>query len=166
MRSLLLLALAASFAAHVGSTKPAGDNTECEFRKLTYQHALKQSPKRAPLLPIFDALELATMCGQKRPAPRDTPYWPQAYDVRKGDRVFFVDGETGEDTNSGSFAHPFASVAKAVETSREPSNKTSTIILRAGQHYLKETIVLGPKDKGLTIQNFKSEEGKSTVVKL
>ena len=132
-------------------------DSECEFRKLTYEYALKQTPKRVPLLPVFDALELETMCGEKRPVPAEKEYWPQTYPVRKEDRLFFVDPGHGRDSNSGAIGSPLKSLAKAVEASRQPGNSTTTIVLRAGQHYLEDTIALGPEDEGLNIQNYEGE---------
>ena len=77
--------------------------------------------------------------------------------------MFYVDPVKGSDSNAGTEASPFLTVQRAVEQTRKNqdhsgrrrSSSGSTIVLRAGTHYLSETIVLGPKDSGLTVVNYK-----------
>ena len=52
---------AAVHAAGASRPTSAGPGTECAFRKFSYAQALRVAPDRAPLLSVFDALELETM---------------------------------------------------------------------------------------------------------
>ena len=158
-----IVAAAAALSANTGS------NTECEFRQMTYKVALQTMPDRAPLLDVFDSLELATMCGIARPAePPTKPQgdWPTAFapPAASDARAYFVDPLKGKDSAAGSLASPFATVARALEATRSDGGAqaaggsgNATISLRAGVHYLTETIALGHRDHGLTISNYNGE---------
>ena len=67
----------------------------------------------------------------------------------------------GSDAAAGTQAAPFATVGKAVAATRELNRimhgSGGTILLRAGVHYLAETVALDTRDAGLTIQNFEGE---------
>ena len=146
MSSWLLLLLPTLVAAD-----PPTD--ECAFRKLTYDFALLQRPDLAPLLDVFDALELAHKCGETRPDPM-TRSWPCFPTPPAG--AFYV-STTGSDSSSGTKAKPFATVGHAVSAARG-ATANGTILLRAGVHHLSGTIALTAADSGLTIQNFECEE--------
>lgn len=80
----------------------------------------------------------------------------------------YVDYDHGSDTGDGSEAHPFKTIAHAVQTSTSKPSPCS-ILLRAGKtilllpliglgtHYLADTIDLTSANNGLTIQGY--EEG-------
>ena len=182
LASWLLLTSASSMPAssllkdgyHASSLPSIGDGsaTECAFRKFMYDQALLKSPNRSPLLSAFDALELNTMCGIARPAePVKKPEgdFPQRFPLSNENTVYYVDYLKGSDASScsGSIGSPFKTLARAVEEARKRQEastgklaekvKNVTIALRAGQHYLSDTIALGPKDSGLTIQNYNGE---------
>ncbi len=69
--------------------------------------------------------------------------------------LFFV-APNGSDAAAGTEAAPFRTVSHAVTASRHAKN--ATILLRAGVHFLSETIALTIEDSGLTIQNYECEE--------
>jgi len=154
-----LLGLVSTARATIG-----GIATECKFRELTYNYSLLQIPDRAPLLEVFDALELNTYCGLERPAePKTKPQgdWPPIYPTPPGttSNNIFVDPVRGSDiTGSGSIEAPFKTLSRAVEASRVPGSLPSTLLLRAGLHTLNDSLILGPKDSGLSIQNYEGEE--------
>ena len=75
--------------------------------------------------------------------------------------VWYV-STSGSDSADGSEAHPFASIANAVEVSAaartlSPSTATATVLVRGGRYELSETVQLGAAHSGLTIQNFEGE---------
>jgi hypothetical protein len=166
--SLLLLSTASA----------APTSPECAFRRLTYKYALQQTPTRAPLLAVFDGLELASLCGDARPAaPTQKPEgdWPSAFPApaaAAAARTFYVDPSSkGSDGNAGTLGAPFATVARALAATRKArglgvaadtaadtasaatgTSLKPTILLRAGVHYLTSTLALDARDAGLTVR--------------
>ena len=72
MRAILLLATTAAASplapmwAQLRENARLGalaNTTECHVRLLTYEYALGLQAERAPMLEVFDALELNTTCG-------------------------------------------------------------------------------------------------------
>jgi hypothetical protein len=57
---------------------------------------------------------------------------------------------SGSDTNSGSRSEPFRSIARARDAVRA-DGRPGNVILRAGIHYLHETLVLSAEDSGTTL---------------
>jgi hypothetical protein len=147
-----MLALLSTFAFAGASPAPTD---ECAFRTLTYEYALAQQPERAPLLDVFDALELATRCDATRPAPVEHR-WPSF--STPSDRPVWIVSVKGSDDGDGSLTQPFRTVGRALVASRAAAEKNGTILLRAGVHYLSQTIELDGGDSGLTIQNYEGEE--------
>lgn len=79
---------------------------------------------------------------------------------------WFVDAIAGSDSNNGSLASPFRSIARALKASRTVTPGTArAVILRAGTYYLAApdqggaTIVLGAADSGLTIMAYPPDAG-------
>ena len=70
---------------------------------------------------------------------------------------FYVDGLKGNDTNTGSVDSPLKTMTRALTLTRLAGHY-STIVLRKGTFYLTETVELDSRDKGLTIQNYQTEE--------
>ena len=80
MRAILLLATTAAASplapmwAQLRENARLGalaNTTECHVRLLTYEYALGLQAERAPMLEVFDALELNTTCGVARPDGAD-----------------------------------------------------------------------------------------------
>jgi hypothetical protein len=137
------------------------NTTECEIRMLAYEYALKELPERAvtKMLEVFDALELMHSCGVERPTPSALP--SPAYPNPTGPGAFFVDPAKGTDTNQGTEADPFATVGAALKATRTMLNSkgaTKAIVLRAGVHFLADTLKLDKQDSNLLITNYKGEE--------
>ena len=142
------------------------NTTECEIRMLAYEYALTQLPERAAatnMVEVFDGLELEHMCGVDR--PKQEPMPPPSYPLPA--TAFFVDAAKGSDANPGTEAAPFQTVAAAVGATRlgdaannanGTSARASTVVLRAGTHFLGKTLALGAADSGLTLMNYPAEE--------
>lgn len=129
------------------------NTTECEIRLLAYQYALTRIPHRAPMLDVFDGLELLTKCQVKRPEP--VPHPPPAYDLPK--TGFYVDPVAGHDSGTGSKNDPFKTVEKAVAATRLKGSHQA-VILRKGVHYLSDGVRLDTVDNNLLITNYPKEE--------
>ncbi|MFO0936491.1 MAG: PDZ domain-containing protein [Gemmataceae bacterium] len=77
---------------------------------------------------------------------------------------FYV-SPSGSDTNNGSQASPFATLAQAQKAAREASSqgKAVTVFLRDGTHYLEKTLTFTPQDSGtkespVTYKAFENEK--------
>jgi hypothetical protein len=159
-REHLLDQIASSVALHIRGTPQ--EDFECPWR----ESAMRYAPKLQPWLnttqqrQLFDALELATLCGQTfhpanasaaaAPAPAPPPAGP----------IFFVDARVGADANPGTKERPLATLAAAVAAARAAPG-AATLLLRAGSFHLSETLELDARDSGLTIAAF---EGERAVV--
>jgi hypothetical protein len=137
------------------------NTTECEIRMLAYEYALKELPGRAvtKMVEVFDALELMSSCGVERPTPSALP--TPAFPNPVGSGAFFVDPTKGKDTNTGTEAEPFATVGAALKATRTMANGkavSKAIVLRAGVHFLADTLKLDKQDNDLLITNYKGEE--------
>ena len=64
---------------------------------------------------------------------------------------------SGSDAAAGTESAPFATIARAITASRA-SGGGGTVVLRAGTHYLLDTLALGVADSGLTLQAFPGED--------
>lgn len=72
--------------------------------------------------------------------------------------TFFVDANSGSDSNQGSQSSPFKTVAKGV-ASAQKAGPGSSVILRKGVYYVDSTIKLTANDSsGLTMQSYQGEE--------
>jgi hypothetical protein len=150
MRAQLVSACArGECLSHSNESKTLVHNTtDCHGRLTAYEYALTLIPARAPQVEVFDALELEG-CGIVR--PEDTPWPPVKLNVSSAGTTFYVDAAKGSDSSgSGKISTPFATIERAMGALR-PAPPPRTLILRAGVHYLKETLALTPADSGLTI---------------
>jgi hypothetical protein len=112
-----------------------------------YELGLQLIPALAPQLESFDALELHS-CGIT-PPPFSRPH--RELFIPDGGSMFYVDYKRGSDGSAGNKAAPFKTIAKGISAARDAMAKPVTVILKAGVHFLNDTIQLGPKDSGLTI---------------
>eukprot|EP00463_Aulacantha_scolymantha_P004220 TRINITY_DN5245_c0_g1_i1.p1 TRINITY_DN5245_c0_g1~~TRINITY_DN5245_c0_g1_i1.p1 ORF type:complete len:137 (+),score=26.28 TRINITY_DN5245_c0_g1_i1:334-744(+) len=71
--------------------------------------------------------------------------------------IFYV-AIDGKDNNPGTKAAPFATLAKAVASTRSASSKPCTIAMRAGNYLLSDVVTLDEKDSGLIVMNYQGEE--------
>lgn len=134
---------------------------------MAYEYGLIKIPARAPQLASFDALELATHCGVTRPA--EVPNAPLKLQVPFGfgdsAATFYVDPRMGDDGNRGTDAQPFRSIHAALAAARKSPVRSTrkTIALKAGLHFLNETIALVAADSGLMLTAVPGAEGKVTI---
>lgn len=75
---------------------------------------------------------------------------------------FYVSTD-GDNTNPGTIDKPFATIQKALEIARQNKNKSVTIYLREGTHYLNDPVSFTPKDSRntdvpLTICSYNDEK--------
>jgi hypothetical protein len=142
---------------------------DCAARGALLEYALKLQPfrSRGELQELVDALNMeggepggvAQCHNLSLPAgsgaPAGSPWFAPSLGAAVGsaDVVVFVDAERGDDTASGSKAHPFRTVRHALEATRASARRTASIVLRGGVHYLDETLRLGPRDSGLEIRS-------------
>lgn len=139
---------------------------DCAVRSLAYNFSLEVLPDRAPLVSVFDALQLGSYCNMSRPAGSSPPEASrQARASRAGRRLslsdpasVFVDPVAGSDSNSGSQSAPFKTIVRALAATRSMGVVPRQIVLRAGTHALTETMALSAADSLLSIVNFPGEE--------
>lgn len=75
--------------------------------------------------------------------------------LRRGAASFFVDGTSGADTNPGTEAAPFQTLARARDAARALPTTTgprATINIRAGVYYLNETLALDARDSNVRFE--------------
>ena len=154
----LRMLLVAGLAQYIGSATASsivdptdGKHTECAVRSFAYTNALARQPHRAPLLELFDALQLATLCGAERPQP--LPIEASTPRVAAVDSIglHVVPGAQRRGA-SGSAAAPFATVRDALNAARRARvTPPPPLLLHNGIHFLNATLVLRAEDSGQVI---------------
>jgi hypothetical protein len=124
---------------------------DCAVSILAYEYSLQLQPQLAPLLEVFDALELGTVCKQPRPAEKT--FAPPTFAPPAG--ALHVDGAKGSDSASGTAAAPLKTVGAALKLCG--AEGTKAIVLRAGVHYLDATLEVSAALSGLVVQNYPGE---------
>lgn len=137
---------------------------DCPMRALALEYARKIQPDLSTqkLQEIADALNGAREANNCNVSVKNLPSnnngrATRVYAVPNGASTFYVDANSGSDTNSGAMNSPFKTIEKAITAARA-AGQGSTIVLRKGTYYLTDTIQLTTQDKGLTIQNYNDEE--------
>jgi hypothetical protein len=152
----------AAAAAAVLVTLPAfaaagavSQQLDCDLRGVLYERALALLPERAPLLAVWDALQLTAACGQPRPTPPPAaaqlvlpPQLDVSFDAARP--TYYVDPVRGNDGGPGSEAQPFATVERAVRASRAGAGPAAAVLLLPGTHRLAGPIALSPSDSGIS----------------
>ena len=133
----------------IGGSVPDQD---CVVAQLAYEFSLQLQPDKAPLREVFDALELGDKCGKAAPAA--VKRTPPSFPLSPG--ALFVDAKHGSDSAKGTEASPLKTVGAALKLCEGRADKA--VVLRAGVHFLSETLIIGPSLSGLTIQNYPAEE--------
>ena len=131
---------------------------DCSARYYAWEYGKQIQPRHGNFVELFDALQLQA-CNYSRPSPhkRHSPIYTTDIDA---DCSYFVDADSGSDSNDGSLSSPFQSIMKAVDATRsnkEESSSSCTINLMEGTYHQKETIVLTEKDTYLTFQNYNGQ---------
>jgi hypothetical protein len=150
---LLMQSISAEFAYDFNSTA-----LDCGIRRMILSRANNLFPHKAR--ETFDSLELERLCGDGPPTRKN--HVAPSFDLApSGTLQFFVDAEDGNDASQGSTTDPFATVYRALNAAREAERtegQEKTIVLKAGIHFLNETMALTTADSGLTITNAPGEE--------
>eukprot|EP01060_Flectonema_neradi_P015227 TRINITY_DN218_c1_g1_i9.p1 TRINITY_DN218_c1_g1~~TRINITY_DN218_c1_g1_i9.p1 ORF type:complete len:814 (+),score=246.12 TRINITY_DN218_c1_g1_i9:42-2444(+) len=160
MKTTLTLLSAVVGAEAVWSLGPESFN--CKMRALAWEYGQKTLPKYGKFENLYYALGLNDDCknvtGPVHFSPEDArpraPLFPNA-----GSDGFsvYVDYEKGNDSNDGSIDHPLKTVNAGVEKAKG-KGAGAFVYLRAGIHYLTETVQITAENSGLTIQNYNGEE--------
>ena len=147
--------------------RPAGVSLEfdCSWRELAAPYALKLQPSmtEAQQKQLHDALQLSTLCSKPfvPVASAPAPSLEEVLPAVAGRPALFVDATQGCDSNGGTLAKPFRTIARALNASRQTAHGIADapiIQLRAGTFYLPDTLVLTAADSGLTIAAYQGEE--------
>ena len=150
--AVLLAAAAASVSGQGYGPDQPGTPADfmCDWRKLTAEYAKKLRPDAEAK--VFDALQLQKFCNDSvRPDPSKLPIvFPPRNDLPHN--AVYVDGATGQDTNSGSIDKPLKTIAHAL------TMKMNAVVIRAGTYYIKETLKMGAEHNGMTVTNYPGEE--------
>ena len=102
-----------------------GDKYDCLMRESAYSFAEELMPQRIPLLSVFDALQLSSLCNYSRPQEDDNAWQEHVYNrfskraAALQDRQIFVDIMNGNDkSNNGTIQYPFKTIEKAISVVR------------------------------------------------
>lgn len=136
--------------------KPA--SFDCEWRKLAYAYGRKLLPRMGAFESLYYALDLnSDSCHTEMKAEAThnshaTPDLPPGW----RDAAVFVDVH-GDDTQVGSESHPLRSLQVACDRAIARGAEIPLVILRAGTHFLTETLSLGPQHSKLLISSYPNE---------
>lgn len=156
---------------------PGGAVFDCSWRKLAYAYAPEiQTITAGKAKELFDALELAQMCGETFDAGAVRPLSAAPMAVgTKGASVIFV-SPTGSDGNKGGQKDPVETLHGALARARKLACRAKApkcpvdILMQAGTYHidagsknkLADTYLeLTPEDSGLTIQ---ANEGAEVIL--
>lgn len=109
---------------------------------------------------VHSALQLGPKCGvAHNVAPRAAVHQHTALSDDCTGTCVYVDPTKGVDKgNSGSIDSPFKTIAAGVAAARKATAPpAATVVLRAGTHWLSQTLVLTPADSGLTLRSYSGE---------
>lgn len=132
------------------------------MRQLTMDMAKSQQlgPPGYDLSIVHSALQLGPKCGvtyNTASSYATTTREQVALESCSGTCVY-VDPAKGDDkTNSGAIGSPFKTIAAGIASVRKAASPPATVVLRAGTHWLNETLVLTPADSGLTLRTYPGE---------
>ena len=130
---------------------------DCGIRNLAYQYAQKLLPQYGQFQAVYDALQLHN-CNISLSSGKQHQVRPFRYQSYKEGVEIFVDAVNGDDSHNGDIDHPLKSIEKALRLFRSQAVKSATTIyLRKGTYYLKDTIRLAITDSGLTLAGYKDE---------
>jgi hypothetical protein len=132
---------------------------DCGVRRVILGRANKLFPNKAR--ETFDSLELEGLCGDT--PPKRVSHVAPSFDLGAESLRFYVDPLEGNDFTSfkGTVGAPFATVYRALKAARDvdiSEGEQKTIVLKAGIHFLNETMALTAADSGTTITNAPGEE--------
>jgi hypothetical protein len=146
------------------STRPAGADPgyDCGWRQLALEFAPHIQPwmTSAQRRELADALQLQSLCNttlQLDIADDHPPCRRYQSDssVTNPEDSLFVDPAHGSDAAPGTATSPVQTLPRALTLSR--TKQVRSIVLRNGTYYLNSTLLLGPRDSGLTISALENE---------
>ena len=158
MRSALALLVLGTCVAPTEAIWSYGpESFNCKMRALAYEYGKKSLPVYGQFESLYYALGLNKDCTDYIKPPTfnatDLRPVPPMYTTKDADQIF-VDYTHGSDSNSGDITHPLRTINAAVKLAE---GRVATVNLRAGTHYLTETVQITPDNNGLTIQNYNGE---------
>lgn len=121
---------------------------DCKTRYAAYEYGKYLLPKHGAFRTLFEALQLQE-CNLETPAEIDTFTPPQ---FPTPDAALYVSSTTGADSNPGTEASPFKTIAAAVLAAKSGA----TIVLRKGTYHT-DTVLIDAEKNGLTLQNYNGE---------
>ena len=133
----------------------ASTTVDCAVKTVAWKFAKVLLPEYLDNQAVYDSFQLQN-CGVERPQADPVLKRPEEKYIYPG-KDLYVDGTNGDDSNDGSFEHPFKTILHAIQASRSIEGKR-VIYVRAGYYYIENPIVLSNVDEGLTITSYKNEE--------
>ena len=164
MRRILLLCALCAVRAQSRGVGPHGVDPllDCGVRSLALEFAtstLLPPADAESVALIHDALRLSVDCGAP-PPPRASPFVSPRKPSRLTDAAIYYIATTGDDTNPGTEALPFATLPRALRASRGDATP-AVLFVRGGVSHLDAPLVLTAADSGLVLQAF---EGETPIV--
>jgi len=143
------------------SARPEGAPAtfDCAVRKYAFEYAQRLQPflTKDQKQTVFDALQLAPLCGQKFTKSLLPGQELPLMKPPRGSTLFYVDADVGHDANPGTLNKPFQTIQRAILDSRKISGHRS-ILLREGTFYLDATLELDSRDSDLLIMAHNGEK--------
>ena len=133
----------------------ASTTVDCAVKTVAWKFAKILLPEYLDNQAVYDSFQLQN-CGVERPQADPVLKRPEEKYIYPG-KDLYVDGTNGDNSNDGSFEHPFKTILHAIQASRSIEGKR-VIYVRAGYYYIENPIVLSNVDEGLTITSYKNEE--------
>eukprot|EP01083_Nonionella_stella_P305540 1066275_1 len=133
---------------------------DCAVRRYAWEYGKQIQPRHGHFVELFDALQLAA-CNVTRPSAKKR--FPPKYKTNTASScTYYIDVNSGSDTNDGSLSSPFQSILKGIETTRSrrktTPNAACVLQLMEGTYYQSQTIELTSTDSSLTIQNYNGQK--------
>lgn len=134
-------------------------HSDCAIRRLALDFAKQQLPYLSLLPAVFDGLELSSRCNDTQLSGYRTVSQSQNQILHnmQSSSVIYVDYNNGSDSNPGTLLSPVKTISKGLNLLRNivlTKGASKSLVLRAGVHYLSETVQLQQIDSGLTIQGY------------
>jgi hypothetical protein len=154
-------------------SQPGGASFDCAMRKLAYEFGKQLRPDQGAFSSLHEALDLngfAGPCKTEAAAPTEAELsTKQDFGVVRAStemptHALFV-APDGNDAATGTRVAPLQSIQLACDRAAKSAALTADqkphVVLRAGSHYLPETLLLGPQHSGLTLM---AHPGEKAVV--
>eukprot|EP01065_Artemidia_motanka_P026800 TRINITY_DN32038_c0_g1_i1.p1 TRINITY_DN32038_c0_g1~~TRINITY_DN32038_c0_g1_i1.p1 ORF type:complete len:933 (+),score=311.52 TRINITY_DN32038_c0_g1_i1:85-2799(+) len=125
---------------------------DCGMRKLAYQYGKQLLPRQGSFESLYYALDL-----NSEDCHTDlTGAAPTREEAAVPADAIYV-SPSGNDGASGTLGAPLRSIQQAADLAADRGG-SRTVVLRAGTHYIKESILLTPRHNDVTLRNYPGEE--------